>query len=153
MPRIRFWLVAAALCPCTLLALLGSFSRLAGGRRALPLHAVGLLGVCIPSGWWPPRFALTSCWASWVLSPFWLVAAKLWPLHASGPLGFFLLSGWWPPRLALTCCRACWVLPLFWLGAPTLCPYTLSGEFGSSRFLSEACASRRNTWGTNVMGL
>ena len=91
------------------------------------LRPVGTWLVCLlrrPSGWVPPRFALTSCWARWVRAPFchrpgvWSFAR--FALTCAGLVGFCLRPGWVPGRFGLASCWACWVLAPLWPGAPHL---------------------------------
>ena len=91
------WSAALALCPCLLLGLLGFSFPLVSSSCNLALHPVGLVAFVLPSGWAPFRFALTSCWACWLLSPFRLVASGLCP-HILLGLGVFLC---WLVALAL----------------------------------------------------
>ena len=97
---LLFWSTALALCPCILLGFLGSSSPLVGSSCNLASYPVGVVGFVLPFGWAPFRFALTSCWACWLLSPFRLVASGLCPDILLGLLGFFSV-GWLPSRFAL----------------------------------------------------
>ena len=143
-------------CFASGLCLLGSSSLLAGCLRALPLHLIGQPGFFRFSGWLPWRFALTSCWACWVLRLFWLAAFDLcpyiltgllgvfslllrWlcalPLHPVGLVGFFLPSAWWPLRFAPTSGWASWGCSLL-AGCPVALNLNLFGppqSFLSSR--------------------
>ena len=84
------WLVAPALCPYILLGLRVSSSLLVGSLRAAPLHLVALVGFFLPSGWWPPRCALTlNRWFNGSVPKALLSLYIIWVTGALGGYFFF----------------------------------------------------------------